>query len=231
MAQVLSDRARSKIAKDYGIVNPRQSPIEFVHQVVEEFGQVAEPASGGDPLGLTFDDRAVFRAAVWSLGSNSRDWMPFKRKSDELEEVLHGYDPVATHHDVTSGDLTANKLTTFLRGSTGSRDAKAIAEWARRLTVYPNYYDVIRDVGRAFNALHGAQLEPQQLLPCVVSYFANPLARWPGEKHLTRAKEIAHPPTVRSPAWDTPSAASSCATCTGPGSSPTSTSHVSSTPG
>lgn len=131
---------------------------------------------------------------MWSLGSNSRNWITFKKRSDALEDALHGYDPIATNDDITAGDLTVKKLTTFLPGSTGRNDATAIAAWARRLTEYPLYYDVIRDVARAFNALNQDELEPQHLLPCVVSYFANPLVRWPGEQHLTRANEISYAP-------------------------------------
>jgi len=145
---------------------------------------------GLDPLTAKWSNNEVFKAAVWAIGSNMRDWDKLLKKEVGLRTTLHNYDPSATHADVIAGKITVASLAKFFPGTTQSADARAVIKWADLLAAYPNYYQHIVTVARIFaGGLGGHHFLPApyqlpELSICLACYFAGPPNKWPGRSLL-----------------------------------------------
>jgi hypothetical protein len=169
---------RQRLIRDYGL-SADLSGQGLIDALLVEFDQ----APAEDPFEEMRSPRTVFRAAVRSLGSNSRNWLHFARREPELAELLHDYDPVASHKDVRAGDLTAEGLGEFFPGITRRRDAAAVLRWAARLSER-DFGAEARAVAMALNHLHeaehGAPLPADRAMPTIALLLADPRKSWDG---------------------------------------------------
>lgn len=182
VAQALfrNEKVRNRIATDYGLENPADSPLEFVDQVVHSFDQAPSP----DPL-APLPNATVFEAAVLALASNSRSWATFLKTKSQLYDVLGGLELAEAR------DATPATLAKFLTGSTGNSDAGAIVKWAKLLSDLDdkgvNYYDGvialadwIKDRATAAGI---ADLPNEHLMLCLVGHLMDePPKRWAGPR-------------------------------------------------
>lgn len=170
---------RERLCAEYGLPRPA-SPDDFVSSLVEAFDQRPHE----QPLDVDRSPRDVFRAAVRSLGSNSRTWTSFLRREPELVALLDGYDPRAVQRKVEDGELSAEDLLEFFPGQSRRTDARSVIAWARRAST--------RDFDREIRVLAGAlsvrgieeydeEIWPEHLMPVLVAFLANPPgSRWSG---------------------------------------------------
>jgi hypothetical protein len=169
---------RQRLIRDYGLPADL-SGQELIDALLVEFDQ----APAEDPFEEMRSPRSVFRAAVRSLGSNSRNWLHFARREPELAALLHDYDPVAAQNDVRTGDLTADGLGEFFPGITRRRDAAAVLRWAERLSER-NFGSEARAVAMALDHLHeaehGASLPADRAMPTIALLLADPRKSWDG---------------------------------------------------
>ncbi len=171
---------RARILRDYGIDTQVTDSDELGHAAVTMLEQ--QPAM--KPLEQGLSNAQVFRAAVRSIGSNSRAWVTFLKHEPRLRQLLHEYDPLASSRSLDQGDLTREHLKACLPGQSSTADANAIMRWALLLRDVENYYAVIQELGSAFRALHQARfhqdLDDIHLLLCLVGYLAYPPTSWAG---------------------------------------------------
>lgn len=170
---------RERLCADYGLPKPA-SADDFVNSLVEAFDQRPHK----DPVDVDRSPRDVFRAAVRSLGSNSRPWTSFLRREPELAALLEDYDPDAAWRKVVHGRISAKDLLTFFPGQTRRTDARSAVAWARRASTR----DFDREVRALAGALsirsseeHGEEIRTDHLMPTLVAFLAYPPgSRWPG---------------------------------------------------
>jgi hypothetical protein len=168
-----------RLCAEYGLPKPA-SADEFVSSLVEAFDQRPHE----DPVDVDRSPRDVFRAAVRSLGSNSRAWTSFLRREPELAVLLENYDPDAVRRKVAKGRISAEGLLDFFPGQTGRTDARSAVAWARRASTR----DFDREVRALAGALsircrevHGEEIGTDHLMPTLVAFLAYPPgSRWPG---------------------------------------------------
>lgn len=169
---------RARLVRDYGLADDL-SDKQLIDALLRKFDQ----APADDPYEDMGKPRTVFRAAVRSLGSNSRPWITFVRREPELADLLHGYDPRATHESALRGDLSEQTLIEYFPGITRGQDARAVLRWAERLNER-DFGAETRAVAGALDRLHderlGGTLPRAQAMPMIVLLLANPRARWPG---------------------------------------------------
>jgi hypothetical protein len=124
----------------------------------------------------------VFRAAVRSIGSNSRAWSTFLKNEPGLKATLLGFDPVAVSAAVTDQELDVEAVKAHLPGQSSSGDARAILKWATRLSGTREFHEELRLVAARFEALAERDLpgglELGELYLCVVAFFGYPPNRW-----------------------------------------------------
>lgn len=133
--------------------------------------------------------RAVFRAAVRSIGSSSTNWTKYIANEIRIAELLGEFDPIETRRRFDSGRLTDEDLGAAIPGQYRQAQARAIRKWAVLLDDRPEFYESVLDVARAFVELADGDLSGSSLMICVVAYFGaeRPPARWRGEHLLSEA--------------------------------------------
>lgn len=175
-------RVRARLSRDYGLA-AHFDDESFFAALLAALDQ--KPIA--DPLNHALGPAAVYRAAVHSLGSNSRAWVSFIKREPELAALLCGYDPGAVADEVQSGALSADAIRQFFPGVTGRADAKAALDWALRLSArdFPqevrSLYDAITVRRQAIGA--GA-VDPSHRMPMIVAFLAKPPAAWSGAEFL-----------------------------------------------
>jgi hypothetical protein len=176
--------ARHRITRDFGLQGQFSNASEFASAVVASLDQAPAPV----PWDQAPTNRQVFRAAVRALGSNSRSWGVFLTSLPTLTELLHGFDPVATHQSAQSGRLTMDEVKACLPGQSSTGDARAILQWAERLATGAPYGDFMRALTAAFRRLGaqscGGSVAESHLMLCVAAYIGNPPPRWIGNRYL-----------------------------------------------
>lgn len=184
--------ARQRIVRDYGFGRVPESADELVAMLQAHFGQ--HPSE--DPLRESFPNEVVFRAAVKTIGSNSRARASFFRNEPRIAELLNGYDPLATHRAVLAGRLRPEDLQAFFPGQSSPGEARATLRWARTLSEVPEYYEFLRQVGGIFQHLADRHLQRPlcrfELALCVVGYLGFPPGRWEGDALMPRRMDPRH---------------------------------------
>lgn len=184
---------RDRILRDYGITRQPMDADELGNAVVGALGQQPSPA----PLEQVLSNAEVFRAAVKSIGSNSRSWATFLKLEPTLRQLLHDYDPLKTSVALEHGELTLDQLKACLPGQSSSGDALAIRRWATLLSGVDNYYGFIQNLGHTFRGLHQARfdkpLDDVHLLLCLVGYLANPPSTWTGSMFAPHQPQLLTP--------------------------------------
>lgn len=176
-------KRRIRIAQDFGFLD-----TDSRNQFVDYFIKALDQTSADDPLVKTNSGADVFRAAVRSLGSNSRTWTSFCRREPELRLRLKNYDPHEVMTEVRCGRLPIDSIREFFPGTTGTADARAVLAWAERLCKR-DFDSEIRNVAGAimqrYETDHCRPLSRTQLMPVLVAFMANPPNQWPGASLLS----------------------------------------------
>lgn len=184
--------ARARIVRDYGLERSPESADELMAMLLAHFGR--QPLE--DPLAVEVSNQAVFRAAVRTIGGNSRARVAFFRNEPRIAELLHGYDPLATHRAVLAGRLRAEQLEVLFPGQSAPGEARATLRWARTLTEVPEYYRFLRELGTTFQTLADQRLSLRlgrfELSLCVVGYLGFPPGRWEGDALMGRRMDPRH---------------------------------------
>jgi len=186
----------NSIRASYGLPQNIQGRRSFSRALLTTFA-AHQPVYSNPLRKKSLKNNAVFKAAVFSIGSNMRDWSTFITKKNALQKTLFGYDPVQT---IRSG-ISTKALEPFFPGITMAKDAKAVLAWAQLLANFENkgllYYDCILDIAdiiRTMKTNHGSittgQYELPELTICLAGYFANPLKGWKG---LSSVNKSFHP--------------------------------------
>lgn len=177
---------RERVRRDYGLSKDVASAEAFVRALLEALDQ--KPVE--NPLGRSYSNKDIFKAAVRALGSNSRTWASFLRREPQLRECLSEYDPHRTVADVSNAKLTEELLKKCLPGQSSRNDARAVLKWARLLDEVEDYYGFVKALGWAFRELaknhDGKALDDHELLLCIVGYRGHPPKNWAGEKYLRK---------------------------------------------
>lgn len=182
IARAIGERpeVRARLARDYGLQVPPEDPVAFSNALVRAFDQTPL----GDPLAVDPSPRDVFRCAVLALGSNSRSWVAFLRRRDQLEQRLHAFDPGAVAGQVLRGTLTAEDLREYFPGITGRADANAVLRWAEKVGA-GRFLDQLRCLVQAVASAHRAQFgaDPPagSVMPLLAICLAYPSRRFPAE--------------------------------------------------
>lgn len=170
---------RERLCTEYGLPKP-VSDKDFANSLVEAFDQRPHE----DPQNVDRSPRDVFRAAVRSLGSNSRTWTSFLRREPELADLLEDYDPYAVRRKVVDGELSADDLIDFFPGQSRRTDARSVIAWARRTSTRDFDHEVralVEALTRRSREAHGEEIEADHLMPTLVAFLAYPpSSRWPG---------------------------------------------------
>ncbi|KKB97186.1 hypothetical protein WR43_20270 [Mycolicibacter arupensis] len=158
---------RDKIASDYGIADPADSPTDFAAQVIDAIDQ--RPAE--NPLDQHITNNTVFRAAVAAIWSSGTDWKVVLRRRADVEAALHQYDleTLANDPDVTVATLSPKLGSRFQKSH-----AAAILKWAERLAANPDYYQqAICAVGKQLrSATEPAGLTDGELMIALAVLFS-----------------------------------------------------------
>ena len=167
-----------RIVRDYGFDTTPASPRALAEALWAEFGQT--PIE--DPHLQQPSNRTVFRAAVRSIGSNSRSWATYLRTEPDLEELLFQFDPVEVNAAVEDGRISVSSIGRFLPGQSSSGDARAIIKWAKRLTGEGLFHEELRAIAACFESmakreLPGGFAQGEHFL-CVVGFLGYPPNRW-----------------------------------------------------
>lgn len=158
---------RDKIASDYGIADPADSPTDFAAQVIDAIDQ--RPAK--NPLDQHITNNTVFRAAVAAIWSSGTDWKVVLRRRADVEAALHQYDPEKLANDP---DVTVATLSPKLGSRFQKAHAAAILKWAERLAGNPDYYqEAICSVGKQLrSAAEPAGLTDGELMIALAVLFS-----------------------------------------------------------
>jgi hypothetical protein len=182
------DMVRKKILRDFGISQEPIDPKDFVRLVVDALNQPVV----FQPLDQWIANSDVFRAAVWALGSNSRNWCHFLRNEKQIKDILEGYDPVAAALSFDKHPDILSRIESNLVGQTSRRDAESMRKWAHLLSKEMAFYKEITRVGNRFrnshNTLYGETLDDFDLALCIVGHFADEscsgLFKFPGMRYI-----------------------------------------------
>jgi len=139
-------------------VSAMETPQGLEAEILRSFGQAERPVEA-----TTHDNQAIFRAAVRSLGSNSRDWKAFLNGEAKLVELTGNYDPVVT---AVIGSHAAKAIQQLIPGQTSGGDARAIVAWAERLNTsqgYDSYLKSLREETRTRAQARGISLTEQEM--------------------------------------------------------------------
>lgn len=178
-----NDNIKNKIISDFGIQSPEIEPELFKSQLLDALQQTPKR------LYRNVDNQEVFKAAVKSLGSNSRPWSSFISKENELRGFLEDYNPSKVVQKVDVQFIT--NLGKFFPGQTSSNDVNAVLDWARKLAVNENYYEnfiiaVAREFKHLYESLLSRELLETELLIFISVLFANPQSTWIGKEYLKK---------------------------------------------
>ena len=170
---------RQAMMSDYGI-DHAETADDFITALVEKLQQKA----AADPLAQLPTPNQVFRAAVWSIGSNSRKWSTFMRKEQDLAHLLFEYDPVSSNRAMGSKALKIEDLKPFFPGQTMSRDVNSVVSWADRLHCR-DVAQEIQAIAITLKSLYCQEIAPQmpdgRMLPMLATFLSSPPSnRWPG---------------------------------------------------
>ena len=175
---------RPSMMKAYGIAAAPETPDQFAEVMIAALDQTPV----GEPLEQDLSDRTVFRAAVRSLGSNSRSWSAFLANEARLAALLGDYEPAAVSSRTHDEDFH-EAIKECLPGQTERADTRAVLRWADLLVGSGGrFYERIVDVGNAFLRLadeRGDSLPSEHLLLCVAGLFAYPPPNWEGNRFLS----------------------------------------------
>ena len=168
----------ARLCGDYGFEPQPRSPGELARALWQAFGQT--PVD--DPQAQRPSNGEVFRAAVRSIGSNSRKWSTYLLNEPRLQGLLFGFYPVAVHGAVSAGRLDVDAIKGCLPGQSSTGDAKAILQWAERLATGGDFHEELRVVAERFKALAEQELpggfREGELFLCVVGFLGYPPERW-----------------------------------------------------
>ena len=139
---------RKKICCDFGIKNSG-TPQDLASRLVKSFDQIPPAGHRWDDR---LDNRRVFRAAVYAIGSNSRKWATFLKYEHQLERILSDYDPASVRKKLRSGQSLEQEIRKCLPGRTAQQNAQDILAWAELLGNGPPYYDGLIDLRRKMAA-------------------------------------------------------------------------------
>jgi hypothetical protein len=183
---LFKDAIRTKISFDYGIV-AADSPKAFTQQFVDSLDQ--KPSA--DPFNDAPVPRAVFRAAVRAIGSNSRRWATFVQAQPRLEAALGCYDPAWVSEQTRAGHLSEEHIKSFFPGQTSGADARATLAWADYLCRH-DLSSILREVAtfvRAhYQVAEGEAMNDADLMPVLALFFSRPPSlRWNGWSSLPLA--------------------------------------------
>jgi hypothetical protein len=160
---------RSRILRDYGILENYENSAAFSEAIFARLDQA--PIS--NPLEIDRDNNFVFRAAVRSIGSNSRSWSSFLKNEQQLATLLCDFDVSLIERAVTANKLNSEMISRLLPGQTSSSDAKSILAWVALLSRPDNYYGIIKRVAESFHCLdQDRKLNNELTFLCVVSFFS-----------------------------------------------------------
>ena len=168
-----NETVRTRILKDFGIA---QNPVNAKHFIGLVVDALKQPVAA-EPLEQAVTNGEVFRAAVWALGSNSRNWCLFLRNETQIRILLEGYDPQAALLSFDRHPDILNKIESYLVGQTSSHDAQSIFMWALILSKRRDFYKEIVRAGQKFRddykTLHAETLDDFDLALCMVGHFAD----------------------------------------------------------
>lgn len=152
---------RKKICCDFGIKNSG-TPQDLASRLVKSFDQIPPAGHRWDDR---LDNRSVFRAAVYAIGSNSRKWATFLNHKHQLGRILSDYDPASVSKKLRSGQSLEQEIKECLPGQTVKNDSQAILAWAELLGDGPPYYDGLIDLRRKMAA--SPQVKDGEAVPMV----------------------------------------------------------------
>ena len=168
---------RKRICGDFGIKDSGTAQ-DLASKLVKQFDQIPPK---GHSWENHLDNCRVFRAAVFAIGSHSRNWATFLKYECRLKEILFGYDPAAVRERLRSGRSIEEDIKKCLPGQTVSNDSKAILDWAELLGDGPSYYDCLIKLRRKMAAL--PQVTENEAVPMVAGVLGMDLEkinkRWP----------------------------------------------------
>ena len=168
---------RKRICKHFGIKDSGTAQV-LASKLVKQFDQIPPK---GHSWENHLDNCRVFRAAVFAIGSNSRNWATFLKYECRLKEILFGYDPAAVRERLRSGRSIEEDIKKCLPGQTVSNDSEAILDWAELLGDGPPYYDCLIKLRREMAAL--PQVKDDEAVPMVAGVLGMDLKkinkRWP----------------------------------------------------
>jgi hypothetical protein len=140
--------------------------------------QSMEQQAWQNPLEQKYDNDAVFRAVVRTLGSNSRQWSAFLSNEPQIAHILSDF----RLEEVRRNPPDGFELARLLPGLTATADARGILNWAHRLADNHDYYASV--VSAAIEMQHRFEEMPsQELFLCVVAHFTDhrhQSRKWPG---------------------------------------------------
>jgi len=178
--QRLFDCAREGIARDYQF-NVPATPEELSQQVLQSLDQKA----CANPLDQKYDNNAIFRAVVRTLGSNSRKWTTFRSNEQKIQQILSDF----RVEGVERNPPNCFDLARLLPDQTATADACAILNWAHLLSENQNYYATVVEASdrlqHRFNEREGQYIPSHKLFLCVVAHFTDSshgaqARKWPG---------------------------------------------------
>ena len=167
------DAVRARILRDFGVAEVPVDVRDFVRLLIDALKQPV----AAQPLAQVLTNVEVFRAAVWALGSNSRNWCDFVSKEGRLRNLVEQYDPLATIRSLERHPQILNDIKLCLKGQTSSRDTENILRWAHILSQNGNFYTEIVRVGQKFrhdySAFNDETIDDFDLSLCMVAHFAD----------------------------------------------------------
>ena len=167
------DAVRGRILRDFGVTKVPVDAGDFVRLIIDALKQPVAT----QPLAQTLTNVEVFRAAVWALGSNSRNWCDFVKTEGQLRILLEQYAPLAAIQSLKRRPRLLDDIKLYLKGQTSSRDSENVLRWARLLSENGNFYAEIVRVGQKLQQDYGAfnneMIDDFDLSLCMVGHFAD----------------------------------------------------------
>jgi hypothetical protein len=164
---------RERIKLDFAIASTPVDAVDFARLLVDTLKQ----SVAAQPLEQTITSAKLFQAAVWALGSNSRDWCVFRRYEERLRILLEDYVPQSAVRSLVRRPRILNEIKFCLKGVTSGRDADAIVRWAHILAEKEDFYKEIVRVGQKFredyNVFNAEVIDDFDLALCMIGHFAD----------------------------------------------------------
>jgi hypothetical protein len=158
-----------RIQRRYGLANELRG-ADLEREVLTSLDQQERDVTAHQP-----GAKEVFEAAVRALGSNSRNWVDFRRAEPTIRKALADYDPAAVVR--TSADELVETLRRALSGQTAGSDARAMPRWASLLMQHPDYGALLQRLRLHFldsGAAAGLQLRDSDLTALVAAALGCP---------------------------------------------------------